>query len=563
MNKDVIYIEPEDDITDIINQLKSAKQKVVALVPPKKLGVLRSAVNTRLIAKTATEAEKSVVIVTTDPSLMKLSAAAKIPVAKSLQSRPVIPSDESIASASDDVDETIEEESPASPTDATNTDAADATEQSDAKQPDEVINSTELEEDLADAENSDQKSDKKSKKDKKVPNFDKYRKWIILGIIGGVLLIAFLVWAFVFAPAAKIIVSIRTTAANFSENVSFVFKQEEEDIKAGKFYLEEQKLETKASTEVAATGKKNVGEKATGTISVHFLFGASSVDGDSVTIPAGTVFSHGGLKYVSVSPLTLSYKVGDCSIGQVLQNYGCPKAGKVNAQAAEPGAAYNIGPQNSGWSISGISGATASNAEAFTGGTDKEITVLTENDVNKAKEKLTSENANTGKERLLGQFNEDTLPIEASFKQTVGDPVATPKVGEEVPAGVTPKLESTTVFTMYGVDKNHLKEYVTDVASTKLADDQRVYSAGDPFFERFTEADGAYTAKLKTTTQSGPKVTEQDILEKSKGRKIGEVQTLIKSINGVSSVNVQPSYFWVRSVPNDENRITIELKVEE
>ena len=87
MNKDVIYIEPEDDITDIINQLKSAKQKVVALVPPKKLGVLRSAVNTRLIAKTATEAEKSVVIVTTDPSLMKLSAAAKIPVAKSLQSQ--------------------------------------------------------------------------------------------------------------------------------------------------------------------------------------------------------------------------------------------------------------------------------------------------------------------------------------------------------------------------------------------------------------------------------------------------------------------------------------------
>ena len=118
-------------------------------------------------------------------------------------------------------------------------------------------------------------------------------------------------------------------------------------------------------------------------------------------------------------------------------------------------------------------------------------------------------------------------------------------------------------ISMYGVDKNHLKEYVTDVASTKLADDQRVYSAGDPFFERFTEADGAYTAKLKTTTQSGPKVTEQDILEKSKGRKIGEVQTLIKSINGVSSVNVQPSYFWVRSVPNDENRITIELKVEE
>ena len=51
MNKDVIYIEPEDDITDIISRIKSSKQKVVALVPPKKLGIMRSAVNIKLIAK--------------------------------------------------------------------------------------------------------------------------------------------------------------------------------------------------------------------------------------------------------------------------------------------------------------------------------------------------------------------------------------------------------------------------------------------------------------------------------------------------------------------------------
>lgn len=548
MNKDVIYIEPEDDITDIIDQLKTAKQKVVALVPPKKQGVLRSAVNTRLIAKTAQEAGKSAVIVTTDPSLMKLSASAGIPVAKSLQSRPVLPTDESIAEAPVETEETITEEEiteePADPTTAKDV-------------PDEVINSVEIEEELEATEKDGDA--KKDKKDKKIPNFDKYRKFIILGIVGGILLIGFLVWAFVFAPAANIIVSIRTTANNFSENVSFVRKQEEEDVTAGKFYLEEQKLEAKASTEMAATGQKNVGEKATGTVNVTYVFKA---DG-SVTIDSGTTFTHGKLKYVSTSAVTLAADTSNCGIAAILQYGGCPQSGKVNVQAAEPGADYNLSPQTSGWVVSGQNGVVASNSEAFTGGTDKMITVLTEQDVDKAKEKLTTENASSGKERLLGQFSEDMLPIEASFKQTTGDPVATPKVGEEVPSGTTPKLESTTTFTMFGVDKNHLSEYITQVASAKLAEDQRVYSAGSPFFERFTETDGGYTAKLKTTTQSGPKVTEQDILEKSKGRKIGEVQTLLKSINGVSTVTVQPSYFWVRSVPNDENRITIELKVEE
>ena len=36
MNKDVIYIEPEDDITDIITKIEGSKEKIVALVPPKK-----------------------------------------------------------------------------------------------------------------------------------------------------------------------------------------------------------------------------------------------------------------------------------------------------------------------------------------------------------------------------------------------------------------------------------------------------------------------------------------------------------------------------------------------
>ena len=80
MNKDVIYIEPDDDITNIISKLESAKEKIVALVPPKKSGVLRSVVNIKLITKASSAKNKQVVFVTTDPSIVKLAATAKIPV---------------------------------------------------------------------------------------------------------------------------------------------------------------------------------------------------------------------------------------------------------------------------------------------------------------------------------------------------------------------------------------------------------------------------------------------------------------------------------------------------
>lgn len=95
----------------------------------------------------------------------------------------------------------------------------------------------------------------------------------------------------------------------------------------------------------------------------------------------------------------------------------------------------------------------------------------------------------------------------------------------------------------------------------QVADDQRIYSIGDPYVERFTNLDE--TARLKTVVKTGPTVTEETIMEKSKGRKIGEVQSLLRSINGVSSVEITPSYFWVNSVPNDPNKVTIELTVED
>ena len=49
MNKDVIYIDVEDDITAIVGKVKASKERIIALVPPKRVGVLRSAVNMRLI----------------------------------------------------------------------------------------------------------------------------------------------------------------------------------------------------------------------------------------------------------------------------------------------------------------------------------------------------------------------------------------------------------------------------------------------------------------------------------------------------------------------------------
>ncbi len=91
MNKDVIYIDAEDDITAIISKVKSSNERIVALVPPKQVGVLQSAVNLRILARVAKTVDKHLVLITSNSALLPLAAAAELPVAKNLQTKPVVP----------------------------------------------------------------------------------------------------------------------------------------------------------------------------------------------------------------------------------------------------------------------------------------------------------------------------------------------------------------------------------------------------------------------------------------------------------------------------------------
>src|SRR5690606_18691684 len=88
MSKDTIYIDVEDDITAIIGKVKASGSKIVALVPPKRIGVLQSAVNLRLLARAAKQSDKRLVLISGNSALTALAASAGIPAARTLQSKP-------------------------------------------------------------------------------------------------------------------------------------------------------------------------------------------------------------------------------------------------------------------------------------------------------------------------------------------------------------------------------------------------------------------------------------------------------------------------------------------
>lgn len=602
MNKEVIYLEAEDDITDILTKLQQAEQKLVALVPPKKSSILRSSVNMKLVARVAKECDKIVVIVTQDPAVVKMAMSARIPVAKTLQSRPVIPTEANVRAAEaadvvDEIDETdlkgkkSRDKSESIPANGQEIELGGELEAEDAKtasgmplgdadlasskRSDKSANTIDLsDEDLEKAASKGQKGQKSGLKSRLTGNkssknpsessnfFEKYRKWIMIGAPIALVLILVLVWAFVFAPSATITVAISSTPENFSESVTFTTNPEEENVEEGRFYAEQQTLEQKYSGEFESNTKENKGDKAVGAVTVSTTFtpkvGNEVADPFSIVVNDGDIFTtDSGLRFVATTSNTLTWDGDNLPAGCSSLTKACRLAATITVEAEKGGEDYNVSASETWHTYQGLY--TVSNSMAFSGGTTKMEKVVSQDEVDKFADTQLADHTTDGREMVFADVPKDMVAIESSFKAEITDKSSTPAVGDTIGDNTKPKAEVKATYSVYMVERTKVENYIKHKLS--LGDDRKVYDYDEIYFERFTSIDEA--ARLKAVVSIGPIVTEDSIFEKAKGRKTGEVQSELRLITGVSSAEVRTPFFWVNKIPNDRSKVTIILEGEE
>ena len=541
MNKDVIYIDVEDDITTIISKIKASKERIIALVSPRRIGVLQSAVNIRLLARAATSADKRIVLITNDSVLAGLAATAKIPIAKTLQSKPEIA--EIPALKVDDDNDVIDGGKLAVG------DMADSAKRSKKSDEDSAVDNV-----IADANKKESKgldSLKKMVKKPKVPDFNTFRKKFLLIGGGALLLIVFLVWAIWFAPHATIIISAKTTSVTVSDTVN-LNETATTSAKSNVIKPVKKELAKEVSVEFSATGKKNVGEKATGVV----VFSNSS--SSSVTISAGTILKNSGLSYTLNSSVT----VPGATLGWSCPGYKCPGSASGSITASEGGAQYNAATGSMSISVDDIS---ASLRSATSGGTDKTATVVTASDIESAKSKLSEKKIDGLKEQLLSSFGDSATVITESYVENRSDPSSSVAVDGEATGAVT--LKSTITASALAIDKNELKNFVEAKLKEEISGkkSQRIYDNGvsKVAFSQFSKAHNTQTVRLTTNGKVGPGIKEASVKDQAKGKSYGEVQSAIESIEGVEDVDVKFSPFWVKSVPKDINKINVEFKIKD
>lgn len=540
MQKDVVYIDVEDDITAIIGKVKASKEKIVALVPPKRIGILQSAVNLRLLARTAQNNHKHLVLITNNQALVALAAAAKVPVAKNLQSKPELA--EIPALAVDDEDDIIDgEQLP----------VGELAKTADKTSDDSIVDGLNIDNDTPKAVppmGGAKPTKPRIKSGIKVPSFDTFRKKIFIFGGAGVLLLIFLIWAIFFAAQATVVIDARTTATDIKTAVAIgqTLNTDAQTSTLKSAYVQDKKSST---VEFDATGTDEVGEKASGTMELK----RASVSSTPIAVPAGSAFSSGAITFISTEEAVLEgTSVGP---GGLVQD-----SAVVKVVAAAIGEEYNVGSQTYSPNVGGVN-ATGS---GMSGGSKRQIKVVTQGDVAKATQQLQAQKADDIKKQLQAKFDDNVIIIEDSFQSSPAAPQSTPAIGQELRDGKA-KLVSEVTFGMSGIAKGDLSKYLKAALENQMdAEEQRVYSdgLGTAKLTEFKQNNGNTTVTVTAKGQIGPKINDDEIKEMAKGKRFGEIQDQLKAIEGVNDAETKFWPFWVNTVPNDVKKIKIEFKLQ-
>ena len=586
-NKDTIYIDVDDEITSIIDKVQNAQEGLVALVLPKRAAMLQSSVNMKLLKRAAEKSKKNLVLITTEAGLLPLASSIGLYVAKNLQSKPEIPK---IATSNTDIDELVkaEDEKPKADFDpkaaagmaigelATD-DLADkmpvkpeltplAYKRASDEEESVMLDNSEKTEETGAKDTAKEKKDKKLK----VPNFERFRTWLIIGVVVVILLIIGFILANKVLP--KALVTISTNTSTVSSTLAMTLNPTATSLNTSQLIVPAnlQQTQQTASKQVATTGQKNEGQTASGPVSFSAtVCNPSFTPNTPSTIPQGYGVSSNGLTFITQAPVAFSgagtHKMingQDCFVYNSVSS-----STTVNAQNA--GSVYNLGTNNkpvpftSGFQDSKNSGATTtySGSGYTSNGSDNNVQVVSQADITNATAAITMPVSSTIKSTLTAALKAAGFdPIAATYN--AGTPATTNSVNVG-DAASTVTVTETITYTMFGVKESNLNALITSSVDQQInTTKQTIQDSGlnQATYTNFVQTSGGGTITMQTSSTVGPHLNIAALKAQIAGMKKGDLETTIEQNPGVTGVTVKYSPFCVSGTPKNISKITIDVK---
>lgn len=535
---EILYLEPDEEITSVIDKIKQSKNTRLCLVVPREATLLQSVVNLKLLVKEASSLGKVIAIVTADKIGRNLAAKVGLTVYDSIKTQQPIfqpPPPETTTQ------EVIEINAATAPK-----------EEEQRPKGVEVHHFQEA-----------RKWQKPQVETKVQPvlrerpprqhiqrDFSKWKKviWPMISLVVILILIA----AFLILP--KVDVKLKVKSEKYEGNTDVQISSEqatsiESKIFPGKLIDTSKEKEEKFPT----TGKKNLGGKASGTITLY-----NNLDSNTHALAAGTKLSSSSKTFVLKNSVSVP--------GATVQNLKIvPGSVAAEIEAENPGEESNV--KAGRFTIVGLS---ASQQEAIygqsnqdlTGGFSKEVQIVSQNDYDQAKSKLTQELNDELKKELESQAV-DMVILDGSEQTDLVQETPSAQVEAEA-TEFSLKIKERLRAMVF--DRESFNQFVIKILETQI-DASKMLSLGpnDSILPKVKEKkydQNSLFLATETTAQMSSRVDIQKTKENLLGKSKNQAQDYLKNLNGVDSAEIIyiPSWWPIKRISNFKGNLTVGLE---
>lgn len=366
-----------------------------------------------------------------------------------------------------------------------------------------------------------------------------------LTILGGVLLIilAILFYLFVFSTSATITISQtpkeeeKSTAAIFSPN-------EDTNIGEGIIAAEIITVEEEGSISKDVTGKKDVGTKAKGTVTIF------NNDTDPVNLSDDTIITaSNGQKFKLDNAVSVASASGDIFSGTK------PGTKNVNVTAEEIGTEANV-PSDTKFTVGTSKTVAAKNDNAFSGGTKKNVTVVSKEDLQQLLTDLPKQLSDKAKSEAVSKVSGDKTVITNFIDTTAKNQSFSKKEGDEAKQLT---LKATVSFDFVAYNKNDMLNFATELFdnSTFIIDKNKLeVIAKDVEQKKNEDISSEVTVKAKLYA----KIDTASLAKEIAGGQVTKVKNRIRNMENIADVTISISPnlpFISGDLPKNPDKIKI------
>lgn len=560
-----IYLEPDEEITSVIDKLSNIVGDKIAVVVPKNSTMFQSLVNLKLLARQAKKLGKTIVIISTNKVGARLAqevglesyaslgavSSTPAPVVSATPTKPslpyTLPDGTPVHRYSPDAVEGVAMET------AGSVEEPEEVEPTPVEEPDpEVVDSKQAEVEAPEEQERPVQSPASSEPPALPPIISRGIKtssdshfvfpWKSATVASAMLLIAVVI-TFLFLPKAT--VTLTFPANLLSETFSLAAKTSataSDGVISGNLLT----VEKTGTKDITATGKKDIGTKASGTMAVK-----NCEDTNSHTLAAGTKATASSKVFLTASTVTIP--AGQFSGGGTVCN---SSSVSVTVTASDAGEAYNL--SNATFTLAGLP-SRISGTGSTTGGTTKQITVLSQDDLDKGYSDLKTQLTQDGTSELKDKANSQTV-IDAAIKQAVIEQ----KVDKEVGAQTDNATASITLdlFTI-AFDQAAIDSAAKDHLSQKLEANQQLIIPSDKkptlVFKDISDDKTVMDFDVNASGFAAPSIDKTTVAKSVRNKSVSSAESMLKTQYQAQEVRVEiiPGW-WLKRLPILSQAISVE-----